>query len=97
MRLERTLVRRCSFEPELRNMVIHIVIGTQKFMGKSGGRFVLWQSARGLAQSKTLRVFQGIIVSRAASWSVHPPQYCYGGRAVALHRFCHRFVKRCPC
>jgi hypothetical protein len=48
-------------------------------MRKSGGRFVIWQSARGLAQSKTLRVFQGIIVSRAASWS-----------AVARHRFCHR-------
>ena len=46
-----------------------------------------------LAQSKTLRVFQVIIVSRAASWSVHPPQYCYGGRAVALHRFSHEPVK----
>jgi hypothetical protein len=57
-------------------MAVHIVIGTPKFMRKSGGRFILWQSARGLAQSKTLRVFQGIIVSRAASWS-----------AVALHRF----------
>ncbi len=23
---------------------------------------------------------------REASWSVHPPQYCYGGRAVVLYR-----------
>jgi hypothetical protein len=25
--------------------------------------------------------------SREASWTVHPPQYCYGGRAVVLYRF----------
>src|SRR5450759_3590962 len=40
------------------SMAVHIVIGTQKFMRKSGGHFVFWQSARGLAHSKTLRVFQ---------------------------------------
>src|ERR1039458_10257852 len=33
-------------------------IGAQKFMRKSRGPFVFWQSARGLAHSKTLRVFQ---------------------------------------
>jgi len=37
-------------------MAMHIVIGSQKFMWKSGGCFVYLQSARGLAQSKTLRV-----------------------------------------
>ena len=34
------------------------VIGTQKLLRKSRGHFVSSQSARGLAQSKTLRVFQ---------------------------------------
>src|SRR5450759_1239103 len=40
------------------SMAVHIVIGAQKFMRKSRGHFVCWQSARGLAHSKTLRVFQ---------------------------------------
>lgn len=39
-------------------IAVHIVIGAQKFMGKSRGQFVCWQSARGLAYSKTLRAFQ---------------------------------------
>jgi hypothetical protein len=33
-----------------------------------GANFVFWQSARDLAQSKTLRVFQEINVARATSW-----------------------------
>jgi hypothetical protein len=40
------------------HIAVHIVIGAQKFMRKSRGYFVLLQSARGLAHSKTLRVFQ---------------------------------------
>jgi hypothetical protein len=39
-------------------MAVHIVIGAQKFMRKSYGHFVFLQSARVLAHSKTLRVFQ---------------------------------------
>src|SRR5208283_1939341 len=35
-----------------------VVIGTQKLLRKSRGHFDFLQSARGLAQSKTLRVFQ---------------------------------------
>jgi hypothetical protein len=45
----------CGQSPPI---AIHIVIGAQKFMRKSGGRFVFVQSARGLAHSKTLRVLQ---------------------------------------
>jgi hypothetical protein len=45
------------------------------------------KSARGLAQSKTLREVRRPLENAPASWTVHPPQYCYGGRAVALHRF----------
>jgi hypothetical protein len=46
----------------------------------------LWRAAKaeGLAQSKTLRGFHGIIVSRAASWS-----------AAALRRFSRRHIKLC--
>ena len=35
---------------------------------------------------------EAIVENAPASWTVHPPQYCYGGRAVALHRF--RFKAR---
>jgi hypothetical protein len=45
----------CGQSPPI---AIRIVIGAQKFMRKSGGRFVFVQSARGLAHSKTLRVLQ---------------------------------------
>ena len=37
------------------SMAVHIGICTQKFMKKFGKSYVFWQSARGLAQSKTLR------------------------------------------
>jgi hypothetical protein len=37
------------------SMAVHIVIRVQEFMWKFGKSFVFWQSARGLAQSKTLR------------------------------------------
>ena len=37
-------------------IAVHIVIGAQEFTRKSREHFVFWQSARGLAQSKTLRV-----------------------------------------
>ena len=49
----------------------------------------LWRAAKaeGLAQSKTLREVRRPLANAPASWTVHPPQYCYGGRAVALHRF----------
>ena len=40
------------------SMAVYIVIRVQKFMRKFGKSFVFWQSARGLAQSMTLRVFQ---------------------------------------
>ena len=43
---------------KLITLAVYIVIGAQKFMRKSCGHFVFKQSARGLAQSKTLRVFQ---------------------------------------
>ena len=46
------------------------------------------------AVQDALRI-SGIIVPRAASWSVHPPQYCYGGRAAALRRFSQRHIKLC--
>ena len=39
-------------------MAVHFVIGTQTFTRKFRRRFICLQSARGLAQSKTLRVFQ---------------------------------------
>jgi hypothetical protein len=39
-------------------IAVHIVIGAQKFARIFRGRFICLQSARGLAQSKTLRVFQ---------------------------------------
>ena len=35
-------------------MAVHFVIGTQKFLRKSRGRFIFVQSARGLALSRTL-------------------------------------------
>jgi hypothetical protein len=38
--------------------MLNYLIGAQKFMRKSRGHFVFLQSARGLAHSKTLRVFQ---------------------------------------
>jgi hypothetical protein len=37
---------------------VYIGIGAQKFVRISRGHFVCLQSARGLAHSKTLRVFQ---------------------------------------
>jgi hypothetical protein len=46
------------FLDKLQTIAVHFVIGTQKFMRKFRGRFICLQSARGLAQSKTLRVFQ---------------------------------------
>src|SRR5450759_623782 len=39
-------------------IAVHIVIGAQNFMPESRGHFVCLHSARGLAHSKTLRVFQ---------------------------------------
>ena len=33
--------------------------------------------------------FRNGLLIREASWTVHPPQYCYGGRAAALYRFSH--------
>src|ERR1035438_5438327 len=39
-------------------IAVHIVTGAKKFMRKTRRHFVLWQSARRLAHSKTLRGFQ---------------------------------------
>ena len=38
-------------------VAVQIVFGTEQFSGNLAHRFVFVQSARGLAQSKTLRVF----------------------------------------
>ena len=58
-------LRRFSTEPsqtvpmltKSADMAVHFVIGAQNFVRKFRGRFICLQSARGLAQSKTLRVF----------------------------------------
>ena len=59
-------------------MVVPIVIGAQKFLRKSRGHFVFWQSARGLAQSKTLRVFQESSC-RARRFGVRRPSAAFPG------------------
>jgi hypothetical protein len=58
------------------DMAVHIIIGAQKFMRKSRGYFVCRQSARGLAQSKTLARNPVTTEKRLPSWS-----------AAALRRF----------
>jgi hypothetical protein len=78
-------------------------------MRKSRGHFVcrqsasrrragaaLWRAAKaeGLAQSKTLARNPVATENRLPSWSVHPPQYCYGGRAAALRRFTGLILRR---
>ena len=55
--LPRRAVKLCSCHFCV-HIVIHIAIGAQKFMRKYRGHFVFWQSARELAHSKTLHVFQ---------------------------------------
>jgi hypothetical protein len=51
-----------SLNPAARQLgpavAVHFVIGTQKFIRIFRRRFICLQSARGLAQSKTLRVFR---------------------------------------
>ena len=47
----------CVAPANFSDIAIHSVIGTQKLMRKSRGHFVFLHSARGLAHSKTLRVF----------------------------------------
>ena len=72
------------FLDKLQTIAVHFVIGTQKFMRKFRGRFICLQSARGLAQSKTLRVFQASSYHAPASWT-----------AGALHRFSQKCIKLC--
>jgi len=74
---------RFSAEEPLRQFLLSLA--HKKFMRKSRP-FISLQSARGPAQSKTLRVFQESIVPRTASWT-----------AAALRRFSPRHIKPCPC
>src|ERR1039458_5769316 len=82
-------------------IAVHIVIGAQKFVRKSGGRFGLLAkrqppSRRSGAMTrreggrtgalKDASRISGIIVSRAASWT-----------AAALRRFSQRHIKLCQC
>jgi hypothetical protein len=55
--LPRRAVKLCSCRFRV-HIAVHIAIGAQKFMRESREHFVCLQSARGLAHSKTLRVFQ---------------------------------------
>ena len=66
------------------SIAVHFVIGTQKFMRKFRGRFICWQSARGLAQSKMLRIFQ-------------ESSCCAQRFAPALRRFSQKQIKLCQC
>jgi hypothetical protein len=58
----------------------------QKFMRKSRGHFVCWQSARRLAHSKTLARNPVASEKREASWT-----------AAAPRRFSQRHIKLCQC
>ena len=46
-----------------------------------------WPEAPKDGRSPKLGGLPGGPVRREASWSVHPPQYCYGGRAAVRYRF----------